>query len=129
MEQKDIIAIVLLFIAFVGSVTVCSASHRLRDFFFMALVLLAAVTERVDVNFVSRDWYRGTTRGFEVSLVDIIALSLLISSIVFPRRGIKRWFWPGSLGPMLVFFAYAGLCVVMADPKLYGYFQLTKMMR
>src|SRR5262249_13590251 len=123
------IAIVLLFIAAVGGVLVCSLSKRIRDLFFIALILLSAVTERVDVNFVSRDWYRGTTRGFEVSLVDVIALSVLVGSVVMPRRGERRWFWPPSLGLMLVYFGFACVCVAVAEPKLYGYFQLTKMVR
>src|SRR5262245_53326890 len=97
MEQKYVIATALLFCGTIGGILVCSASQRIRDLFFLLLIMLSAVTERVDVNFVSRDWYRGTTRGFEVSLVDIIAMSLFVSSVLFPRRGEKRFFWPGSL--------------------------------
>ena len=43
------------------------------------------MTEYVDVNFVSRDWYRGTTRGFEVSFVDVLSLSLLAERDSFGR--------------------------------------------
>src|SRR5436190_10731391 len=129
MEQKDILAIVLLFIAAVGGVFLCSISKRMRDLFFVALVLLSAVTERVDVNFVSRDWYRGSTRGFEVSLVDVISFCLLASAIVAPRRGERRWFWPASLGAMLLFFSYALFCTAIAEPKLFPLFELSKMIR
>jgi hypothetical protein len=129
MEQKDIVAIVLLFIAASGGVLLCTISRRMRDLFFFALITLSAVTENVDVNFVSRDWYRGTTRGYEVSLVDTIAISVLVGSLLRPRRGARRWFWPPGLGLMIIYFGYACLCVAEADPKLYGYFQLLKMVR
>ena len=59
--------------------------------------------------------YRGTTRGFEFSLVDILSISLLISAVLAPRReGQSRFFWPASFGMMLLFFAYACFNVAMA---------------
>ena len=104
-------------------------SQRIRDVFFFLVVTLSAVTEYVDVNFVSRDWYRGTTCGFEISFVDVLSLSLLASSILRPRPGEKRWFWPASLGLILIYFLYAAFCVGLADPKLFGLFELSKMLR
>ena len=93
------------------------------------MVTLSAVTEYIDINFASHDWYRGTTRGFEVSLVDVISLSLLASSLIRPRAGEKRWFWPASLGLMLIWFLFASFCVGVADPQIFGLFELSKMLR
>jgi hypothetical protein len=129
MEQKDIVALTLLLCSAFGGILLTCLSHRLRHLTFFMLVTLSAVTEYVDVNFASRDWYRGTTRGFEVSFVDVLSLSLLVSSIFRPRRGEMRWFWPASLGLMLVYLFYAALCVGVADPKLFGLFELSKMVR
>lgn len=129
MEQKDLIGMALLLCAACGGIVMACLSQRIRDLFFFLLVTLSAVTEYVDINFVSRDWYRGTTRGFEVSFVDVISLSLLASAIIRPRPGEKRWFWPASLGLMLIYFLYAGFCVGLADPKLFGLFELSKMLR
>jgi len=129
MEKKDLIGLVLLLCGAGGGIMLAFLSHRIRDVFFFLMVTLSAVTELVDINFVSRDWYRGTTRGFEVSLVDIISLSLLVSAVLRPRHGEKRWFWPASLGLMLVYFLYAALCVGVADPKIFGLFELSKMVR
>src|SRR5690242_20306004 len=117
MDDKDIIGAGLLLIGILGGTLLACVSTRVRDVFFFLLVSGSAVTELVDINFDGRDWYRGTTRGFEVSLVDIFAISLVISSILFPRRGERRWFWPASLVLMIVYFLYASFCVVMADPK------------
>jgi hypothetical protein len=129
MENKDLIAFGLLSCGVCGGIVLTCLSQRIRDVFFFLVVTLSAVTEYIDVNFVSRDWYRGTTCGFEVSFVDVLSLSLLASAILRPRPGEKRWFWPASLGLMLIYFLYASFCVGMADPKLFGLFELSKMLR
>jgi hypothetical protein len=129
MEQKELAALGLLLCGACGGVVLTLLSQRARDLFFFLMVTLSAVTELVDVNFAGRDWYRGTTRGFEVSLVDVISISLLASAVLRPRRGEKRWFWPASLGLMLIYFLYAALCVGLADPKIFGLFELSKMLR
>ena len=98
-------------------------------YFFVAMIVLAPMTEDFDINFLSRDFYRGTTRGIEISLVDVLSVSLLISSVLFPRRGQSRFFWPASFGFMLVFFLYACFNVAIADPHLFGLFELSKMIR
>ena len=130
MQQKDFIGLILAMIGVGAGVLVLTFWKRARDFAFVAMLLLAPMTEDYDVNFVSRDFYRGTTRGFEFSLVDIISISLLLSAVLAPRReGQSRFFWPASFGMMLVFFLYACFNVAIADPRLFGYFELSKMLR
>jgi hypothetical protein len=129
LQQKDILALILLLIALFGGVIATSCWSRVRDICFVIMIFLAPMTEDYDVNFVSRDFYRGTTRGFEVSLVDVLSLSLLISAILAPRRGNARAFWPASFGFILVFYLYACFNVGMADPRLFGLFELSKMVR
>src|SRR5262245_15537681 len=107
MGSKYVVAAILLVVASTGGILLACLSKRIRDLFFLLLVMLSAATEQLDVNFVSREWYRGTTCGFEISLVDILALCLLVSSVLAPRRGERRWFWPASLGLMIVYFLYA----------------------
>jgi hypothetical protein len=129
MERKDQIAMALLLGGAFGGTVLNTLSYRVRDVFFFLIVTLSSVTEYVDVNFVSLDWYRGTTCGFEVSLVDVISVSLLVSMLLRPRPGEKRWFWPASLGWMLIYFLFASFCVALADPKIFGLFELSKMIR
>ena len=129
MQQKDLIALTLIAVGIFGGVLVTCASTRMRDAFFVLMVFLAPITERFDVNFVSRDFYRGTVRGFEFSLVDILSISLLISSVLVPRRGESRLYWPGSLGLMILFFLYSAFNVAIAEPKIFGLFELSKMVR
>jgi hypothetical protein len=93
------------------------------------MIFLAPMTENYDVNFWSRDFYRGTTRGIEISLVDVLSLSLLVSAILAPKRGESRGFWPAGFGLMLLFFLYCCCNVAMSDPKIFGIFELSKMVR
>ncbi len=129
MENRHFIALCLLLCCACGGTLLTCLSQRLRDVTFFLMVTLAVVTEYINVNFVSRDWYRGTTCGFEVSFVDTLSISLLASAIIRPREGEKRFYWPKSLGWMIAYFLFAAFCVALADPKLFGLFELSKMIR
>jgi len=129
MQQKDFIGLILAAIGVGGGVLLTCIWKRARDVFFVGMMILAPMTEDYDINFVSRDFYRGTTRGFEFSLVDILSISLLVSALLVPRRGESRGYWPASFGLMLLFFLYACFNVGIADPKLFGLFELSKMVR
>ena len=116
-------------VAISGGVVATCLSQRARAAAFFLLILSSAFTDRVDVNFVTRYWYRAATRGFEISLVDILAISLLISSLLLPRPGHRRWFWPASLGAMIIYFLYCCFSVAISEPKLFGLFELSKILR
>jgi len=126
---KDLIFLV----GFLASVPIgtllASLSRRLRDLVF--LVLLAGTTKPglLDINFFSREWYRGTTRGIEVSYLDLLVLILLFSTLLDGQRRPHRFFWPASLGLMLLYFLYSGLSLLGADPQLFGLFEWTKILR
>jgi len=85
----------------------------------------------MDINFLSREWYRGTTRGIEVSYLDLLTVIVLIGTIVVrSREGRKPFFWPKSLGWMLAFLAYCCLhTIAIADPKLFALFEISKTIR
>jgi len=125
---KTLFGLTVLPAAFLAGIIAACLSRRVRDGFFFLLVLLTPVIERVDINFVSRDFYRGTSRGFEVSVIHILAVSLLVSSVLAPRRGESRAFWPASFGFMLLWFLYAGFNVLVSEPRIFGEFELLKML-
>ncbi len=129
METKDLIGLTLVPLAVMAGVLITCLSQWARDAAFFVLVAAAPLTHKLDVNFASHYWYRGTTRGFEFSLLDVLALSVLVSSLLTPRRHEHRWFWPAGLAPMLVFFFWACISTALADPKIYGLFELSKMLR
>lgn len=112
---------------------VCSAlaiwSQRIRDVFFCAIVALAVFAERLDVNFLSEAWYRGTTRGIQVSLLEILALAVLAGSLLGRREDDgPRWYWPASFSLLLLYFVYAIVSVIISEPKLFGVFELSKIL-
>ena len=129
MDTKTLFGLTVIPAAFLGGMLVASISSRIRDLFFLMLVGLSPLIERLDLNYVSREWYRGTSRGFEISVPDILAASLLVSALFVPRKDGPRIFWPASLGLMLLYFIYTCFNVAISDPKLFSLFELFRMMR
>lgn len=111
------------------------SSRRIHDFVFIFLVFGTSMPAGLmgfptDINFLSREWYRGTTVGVEVSYLDLLAVVLLVSSVFVRQREGKRFFWPPSLALLLIYFAWCALNVVaFSDPKIFGLFELTKIAR
>jgi hypothetical protein len=129
MDIKTLFGLTVVPGSILGGIIVATLSKKLRDLFFLALVCTCPLIEKLDVNFVSRDWYRGTSRGFEVAILDVLAISVLVGSVLAPRRGNTRVYWPASLGVMLVFVLYATCNVLTSDPMLFGLFELFRIFR
>jgi hypothetical protein len=129
-SEKELIALLLLTGIGVAATAACLVFPRLRDFAFFGVITGAAFSERMDVNFFSQAWYRGTTRGIEVSLVDLLAFAVLVSSIVLRRTdGLRRIYWPRTLGLFLVYLGYCTFSVYESDPQIFGIFELSKIIR
>ena len=106
-----------------------SMSRLVRTALFFGVILGTTVTERLDINLISREWYRGTTRGFEVSFVDLLVWMLLGSALVSRlsrRRAIR---WPAALMPLLAYFGYCLMSLGYCEPKLFGAFEVMKIGR
>lgn len=129
MATKDVIGLGLLLFAIPTTVAACCLSQRARDAAFFLMSALVAFSARLTMNFDSHYWYRGTTTGFEYSVMDVLALGVLAGSLLCPRRGERRHFWPASFGLLLLYFFYACGNVIGADPKVYGFFELSKILR
>jgi hypothetical protein len=82
----------------------------------------------LDINFVSREIYRGTSRGFEVGMVDIATVVLLIYAISNRDKYKLNPLPRGSL-IYFAFFLCCALSIVNSDVKLYSFFELFKMVR
>lgn len=114
----------------------CIISRTLHSLCFAALVFGTTNTAGLfglplDINFLSREWYRGTTLGIEVSYLDLLTIILLASTlIVRHREGRKLAFIPKSSGWMVAFLLYAcAHTLVLADPKLFALFEISKIIR
>jgi hypothetical protein len=129
METKHILALIILLVLTCAGVSLSLLSQRIRAVMFFLLVFGTIYTERMDVNFFGEYWYRGTSRGVEISLLDILSFSLLIGELLAPRFRDRRWFWPAGLALLVVYFLYACGSVLAAEPKLYGSWELVKVVR
>ncbi len=129
METKDLIGLILVPLSVLCGTAVACSSQRLRDAAFFLLVSAMVINDRLDINFVSCQWYRGTTRGFEFSFVDVLAISLLASAVLRPRPGEKRFYWPAGLALMVLFLIYECFSVLISQPKLFGLFEVSKTIR
>lgn len=125
MEFKHIIFLVGLVVVLTLGRSLCRRKPQLRDTCAFLLVFGTTRADMLDINFLSREWYRGTTRGIEASWLDLLWI-LLLSSL--PRNE-RRPAWIPGLGPMLFFLAYNALIVAYSDPAIFGIFELSKMVR
>jgi hypothetical protein len=129
METKHLAALIILLVLTCGSVLLVTLSHRLRDLALFAFVCGVVMTERMDVNFFGQYWYRGSARGIEVSLLDVLALSLAVAALVAPRYERRRWLWPAGFAFLGLYFLYCCFSVSIAQPKIYGLWELSKILR
>lgn len=128
MKPSHALALALIPFVSVAVAVLATWSRRVRDGCFFLMVVLTVLVERLDVNFLSQAWYRGTTRGIQISLPEILAFGLLAGCGLGERGADRRWFWPASLGVMLTYFFYACVSVVISDPRLFGLFELSKIL-
>ena len=84
--------------------------------------------EMVDINFISMETYRGTSKGFEFGMVDIAMYIILLLAVKrSPVYGI-RWFPPGSI-LYIIYLLISVSSIVHADVYIYSAFEITKMLR
>ncbi|MDB6016449.1 MAG: hypothetical protein JWR19_938 [Pedosphaera sp.] len=129
MTLSHFIAFSVLVVVLPIATTLAIYSKLARDVIMFLLVTGTMFGNHMDVHFISREWYHGTTNGLEVSLLDVFAISLITSLIIRPNKGTQRIFWPAGLAPMLLFLIYAAFTVLISEPKLFGFFELTKILR
>ena len=117
METKHIIAVIVFMAIGSTGLLFTLLSQRARDAAMFFIVFGAVVMGRMDVNFLGEGWYRGTSRGIELTLVDLAAWCLLISSALLPRyREVRRLYCPAGLGLMALYFGYCCFSVATSDP-------------
>lgn len=129
LESKDLIGLLLFSVGTVAASAALLCWPVLRSAAFFLIVAGLAASNWGDLNIYSAYWYRGTSRGFEISVFDVLALALLFSSWLAPRPGEPGRFWPASLGLMLVFLFYCIGRTLVADPMIFGLFEVTKLVR
>lgn len=129
METKHIVGLIVIFALGSSSALALTVWPRLRPFALFALVFGAIISPWFDVNLLGQYWYRGTTRGVEISWVDCIAFGLLFAECLHPRYERRRWFWPAGLALFVLYLIYCCVSVVTAEPKIYGVWEVANVFR
>ncbi len=92
----------------------------------MVLLMIPVLFQRwTAINFDSVEWYRGTVRGFEVSLCYLVAIMVLLTEIV---RGKKITWVPGAGAWLyLLYFFWSCLSLKNCASAEYACMELMKM--
>jgi len=85
--------------------------------FFGIIFLQCAKASTYGVMFQSIEWYRGHTKGFEFTLVDLLCIALIVASLLARPRQFK--FLPPGLPYYLLFVAVAGLTIRHSHEPLF----------
>ena len=100
---------------------------KLSNFIFgLSIFFTCRLSE--SINFVSHEFYRGTSRGFEITLVDCLCISLFIISIFRNKFKDIVFFPPGST-LMVMYFIFSMMSIINAANITYSLFELFKMIR
>ena len=98
MTLKHLLGLVLISLAVPAVCATTTLSRRARELAFLAMLAGWVVTDRMDIHFFSFDLYRGSTRGVEISVLDVLGLGVLIGQLLAPGPGQKRWFSDSQSG-------------------------------
>lgn len=94
---------------------------------YISFLLLFLTVKTVDINFVSREFYRGTAKGFEVSLIDLLLLSMLCYLVIYRRQQLYRA--PPGTWLYVLYLLGSLLSIVSAADPLFSAFEILKMLR
>lgn len=100
-------------------------NHRVEKVIFF--LTLFFTTKMEDINFVSRETFRLTTKGFEIGMVDICTMILFL--LVMSRAHNNKPKLPPGSYIYFTFFAFSALSIVNSAVPLFSFFELWKMVR
>jgi len=95
-----------------------------------AVIFILFIQHFFDINFVSMEGYRGTVRGFEITVIDLIILTLFFT-VLLSRNIKKRFVIPGILPSLLYIFCSILSIHFSVEQKfpVYGYFVIFQFIR
>lgn len=121
---KYIIFFITLFLVVPVGGLLGVASKKIEKLLIFLSVFFSCRTNET-INFFSHELYRGSSRGFEISLVDLVGMSLFF--VVLFRKKVTL-FPPGSFLYFL-YFSFSALSIINSANVLFSSFELWKMLR
>src|SRR6266498_1371600 len=129
-SNKHLLALNCIVAFLVVGLTASILLPRLRDAALFVMIFGAVFLRKwMDVSFGGIWWYRGTTRGFELSGVDLAAWCILGATLLAPRYRNHRIYFPAGVGLWILYFICCGVSVFNSDPQIYGWWELSKHFR
>jgi len=95
----------------------------------LVLALLLSTSYLVDINFLSMEWYRGDTRGFEFGVTDWMVIALLATMARAPRWQRRSSALPPNAIPLAAYLLIAIISIVTAYVPVYAGFGVFKLLR
>lgn len=103
----------------------CAMNRRCFGWMAAFLFLPILIYQQTAINFLSSEWYRGTSRGMEVSLIYLVAFAILLALLF---QGRKITFFPDWGSRIyLVYFGWSCLSLMNAANLEYGWLEVWKM--
>ena len=120
--------IIFFFVIFLGVPIgfICAKKYpKIEKLLWFLLLFFTARTE--DINFISMETYRGTSKGFEIGLVDVTAMILFF--LIYSRREKYPLHLPMGSYLYFTYFALSCISLINSDIYIYSFFELWKMIR
>ena len=102
-----------------------SLNHRWLRWAIFGMVLGLYVYQPTAINFLSHEWYTGTSRGMEISLIHLLALAVLLALALRGKR--YRFFPEPGIRLYAVYFLLCLPSLLNADDAVIGWLEVWKM--
>jgi len=126
--MKYIVFAIALFVAVPIGSQLVRTNRRLEKFIHFLYIFLT--TEEITINFFSREFFKGTSRGFEVGIVDLLGL-ILYSVILMRASKYPPKIVPPGAPIYFILFTFSLISITNAAPgyQLHSFFEIWKMIR
>jgi len=124
-EFKYIIFFAVLFIGVPLNYVLARKFVHYEKFLWFLLIFFTA--NMVDINFISMETYRGSSKGFEIGMVDIVVFSML--AVVIGRRDEHPLKIPPGTTLYFLYFFFSLISIINSDVLVYSFFEIWKMTR
>ena len=126
--MKYIIFFLALFIGVPLGTALVRTNRRIEKLIYFLYIFLT--TEEITINFFSREFFKGTSRGFEVGIVDLIGIILYSLILLRSNKNPPRIIPPGAP----IYFVLFTFCLISITNSAPGYvmnsfFEIWKMVR
>lgn len=101
----------------VGAVCAYGGRWSQRLLIFLMILVPSALMDTTSIMAVSIEEYRGHTKGFLISLMDVLAIASIVASMLAPGKNDFRFFPIGTI-PYLLFCSLASISILAATEPL-----------